>query len=1175
MKKEFLDLLAEKLNTGSMRNIYLNALPGRYKARMDFSDLDNLKKGFTDEFFMNLFTKEKFEMRINLSKYDDKLEKLVDKLEYLYTKNNNILREEGFNSFALGYPIFVKKNNKTQSFVKAPLFIWKLNIIRSKADTNEYIISKDEDSIVEVNKVLLTHLKNDEKLDFSEISKMDINDELLSIDGIKKIISILDTKLDMGNIDITDENGKVVIDKFPPSEDLEKIALDSSFIQKSALLGLFKRQNEGVIEDFNNLKMNFENFKFSVDKLDKFQIVGTNSSITTDPSQQNVIESLTDTQYKIIQGPPGTGKSQTLTAIITNCLENGANMLVVCEKRTALEVIASKLKELGLEDLVAVFDDPVKDRKTIVKRVRDMEEKLITPEKYDENKYLYTVNEYKNLKSNYNGHHKILQEQIMIQKNSMLVKDIINNLFNNKSQEKYYYIETKKINLDDIYKIQDNIKSLLSRIGSIQKIKEFDKIYNSNFSKIDSYEMFFTETSESLNIINKVITLITEGINEHKESFINNYGFNKFKISLFALFNAKLKDIKVTWNEITKEDLVIEKYNRNYTNDKFTKHNYDKYMIELKEFSNKLNNISTSREEFIIFLEDKKNEVADANLKIFIDNFKKEIENKNISNVENYLLASYYYSVLKDNNIKEESYKDYSINIDKLIEFDKYIVENQKYRIKNYWYNIRNRALKVFSNDNNIKAVYNLRKNAQFGKINTLREIIEIDLQFFQKMFPVIMVDPDTCSAIFPLMEGIFDIVIFDEASQLKLEEVLPSLIRGKYKIISGDIHQMPPSNYFGAELEKESNNQNEEIDEETLFLADSESLLDYVNNLKEDKMMSYLDFHYRSKNPKLINFSNAAFYDSRLIPMPAKSEYIPINYYQINGEYKDRKNNAEAEKVIELLFSDEILIDGKVPGIGIVTLNQEQKDFINKKINKFLSEHNDEKIKARYNDLMEAKMFVKNLENVQGDERDIMILSTTFGKTAEGRFIQNFGPVNNQSKGYKLLNVLVTRAKYRFIVLTSIPYESIQSWEKEIQTQGNNGKAVFYAYLAYAKAISENNEELEIRILNVLSKNKFVKQSGNSENTLSSDSSIIDILKEKKLLLDSSEIIKDYKIGGFNVDYAIKDKIDVKPKILIDLNINDSFDQENVSYKSIIYRKNMFNSMGYEYYLLNAIDYI
>ena len=163
------------------------------------------------------------------------------------------------------------------------------------------------------------------------------------------------------------------------------------------------------------------------------------------------------------------------------------------------------------------------------------------------------------------------------------------------------------------------------------------------------------------------------------------------------------------------------------------------------------------------------------------------------------------------------------------------------------------------------------------------------------------------------------------------------------------------------------------------------------------------------------------------------------------------------------------------------MTLNQEQKDFINKRINKFLSENNDEKIKTRYNDLVEANMFVKNLENVQGDERDIMILSTTFGKTSEGRFIQNFGPVNNQTKGYRLLNVLVTRAKYKFIVLTSIPEENIQGWEKEIQSQGNNGKAVFYAYLAYAKAVSENNSETEARILNVLSKNKFTQNDSNA----------------------------------------------------------------------------------------------
>ena len=773
MKKEFLDLLAEKLNTGSMRNIYLNALPSRYKARMDFFDINKLKNGFTDEFFGNLFSEEKFELRINLSKYEEKDEALVNKIEYLYSENNNILREEGFNSFAIGYPILVKKNNKTQSFLKAPIFIWKLNIVRSKADTNEYIITKDEENIVSVNKVLMGHLMNDEKLDFSEISKMDLYDELFSINQMKEIISKLNEKLKMENSDVTTIEGKVLLEEFPFTEILENQATNVPFIQKSAVLGLFMRQNEGIIEDFNNLRINFEDFLFSVNNLDKFQIAGTNSSITTDPSQQNVVETLTDSQYKIIQGPPGTGKSQTLTAIITNALENGASMLVVCEKRTALEVIAAKLKELGLDDLVAVFDDPVKDRKTIVKRVRDMEEKLITPEKYDANKYSYSVNEYKNLKTNYNSHHKILQKQIMIQQNNITVKDVFDNLFTSESQDKYYYIETKKINLDKIYKIQDNIKSLVARIGSIQKITEFDNLYNNNFSKISSYDTFFTQTVDSLRKIEKITVLITNGISEHKEKFINNYGFNKLKVALFSIFNAKLRNIKETWSEISKEDKIIDKYNKEYTNHKFTKHNYDKYMSELELFSEKLNSISASREEFIAFLESKKSDLLDNETKAFMENFKKEISQKNINNVDEYLLASYYYSVLKDNKVKEDSYKDYSINLDKLIEFDNYVVENQKFRIKNYWYEIRSRALNIFANDNNIKAVYNLRKNAQFSKINTLREIISMDLAFFQKMFPVIMVDPDTCSAIFPLKEGIFDLVVFDEASQLKLEEVL------------------------------------------------------------------------------------------------------------------------------------------------------------------------------------------------------------------------------------------------------------------------------------------------------------------------------------------------------------------------------------------------------------------
>ena len=152
-----------------------------------------------------------------------------------------------------------------------------------------------------------------------------------------------------------------------------------------------------------------------------------------------------------------------------------------------------------------------------------MEEKLITPEKYDANKYSYSINEYKNLKTNYNNHHKILQKQIMVQQNNIAVKDIFDNLFTGEPQDKFYYIETKKINLDKIYKVQDNIKSLIARIGSMQKITEFENVYNNNFSKINSYDTFFTDTTESLKKIEQITVLITNGIAEHKDGFINNY----------------------------------------------------------------------------------------------------------------------------------------------------------------------------------------------------------------------------------------------------------------------------------------------------------------------------------------------------------------------------------------------------------------------------------------------------------------------------------------------------------------------------------------------------------------------------------------------------------------------------------------------------------------------------
>ena len=1173
MNIDFFNLLSEKLNVGSMRSIYLSAVPGRYRARMDLKELDRIEENFAEKLFENLFSKDSFEMKIRMTN-EEKNEKAEKKIQYLYNEEINIFREEGISSFSLGYPIFVKQSSKTKTVMKAPLFIWKLNIKRSKVNINEFIISKDADIDVEINKVLIMQLLSENKVNLSEIFEDGMSDVegIITFENIKNIITGISKEIavDMSSIE------EFKLERFPETaEEVNQKGIEKAYIFQGAILGLFKRQNEGIIQDFNTIKENFNKYRFNIEKKDDFQLI-KNSSISTDPSQQNVVETLTDTQYKIIQGPPGTGKSQTLTAIITNSLENGANILIVCEKKTALNVIYEKLTELGLDDLTAMLSDPSADRKNIVKRVRDLEENINRSPNlsgFDEQRYNYASTEYKNLKEKYKNHQKLLENTLA--ETTLKTDKVTLSLLEGRNYPKYYFLDTQKADIQYIYKILDTVNRLLNKIGSMDKLRSFEKIYNEKMKNIPSYEIFFEETSKILEDIKKITSFIEEGIKKYGTQFKDFAGVNKLKISLFSIFNRNMKEIRTKWMDIDFNSIKIEEFNSRYTAKKFTRHDYEVYLKELKEFSDVLNEVEKSRQEFVSFLNDKKAAELSKEDEAFINNFMKYVDENRIEDREDFLIASYYYSLLQDSRLKTDRYTDYNVNIDKVVEYDQYIRDNQKYRIKKYWTEIRKRALSNLAQSEEIKVLYNLRKNAKYGKINTLREIIGKDSTFFKNIFPIIMTDPNTCSALFPLEEGLFDIVLFDEASQLKLEEVLPSLMRGRYKIISGDMHQMPPSNYFGSEMENRGISDNENVDEETLFLVDSESLLDYVNNLSGDVNMSYLDFHYRSRHPKLINFSNAAFYESRLVPMPAKKEYVPIEYYEVNGVYSERKNNDEARRIIEYIFSDKVIMDGKLLSIGIVTLNLEQKTNIVNRINEFLRNNDTEENKERYNLLIENHFFIKNLENVQGDERDIMILSTTFGKSEDGKFIQNFGPINNSERGYKLLNVLITRAKYKFVVFTSVPAENINVWEDEIGKNGNNGKGIFYSYLAYARAVSSGNAEMENIILDRLSAGKMINTGIPYEKMESEDVKIVDIIK-KEIPFDEndSEIVKNYRIGGFNLDYAIKKKDSEKADIIVELNKVEKISGDT-STRAIIYRKGMFEGMGYTYRILNMADYI
>ncbi len=506
----------------------------------------------------------------------------------------------------------------------------------------------------------------------------------------------------------------------------------------------------------------------------------------------------------------------------------------------------------------------------------------------------------------------------------------------------------------------------------------------------------------------------------------------------------------------------------------------------------------------------------------------------------NIFLAFYLDSLLTENAnmhlpTDENDYKE----LDKaLSEFGKKQIDY----IHNYWNTKQHLSKNKFETDNpqlSIENLYNKRKSHKHQKLS-LRQIVKYNLDLFTDFFPIILTTPDVCSNLFQENNKYFDIVLFDEASQLKLEDNLPALLKGKQIVIAGDEHQMPPSNYFSkifdGSIEDEDEVEDEdvpEIDRDNILLS-CESLLDFATELKFNKR--YLDFHYRSRHPYLIDFSNFAFYNQRLIPLPNNFDYIPIKHIQVNGTYSDHSNEREADAVLSIIEHNiHRLPSGKYPSVGIATFNIAQRNLIK---SRFIERRKFEKFKEfndKVQELEEEGLFVKNLENIQGDERDVIILSTTYGVNSDGKFNQRFGPINHQ-KGYKLLNVIVTRAKYKVYVCTSIPENVYLNYKDFLVTEGeNNKKAAFYSYLSYARAVSEVNHEARMAILNDLSENSNLNQNGyefNADLESPFEEEVYEALVSK---FDQNKITPQLQFAGFRIDLVYDPQHPGLPKIAIE----------------------------------------
>jgi very-short-patch-repair endonuclease len=289
-----------------------------------------------------------------------------------------------------------------------------------------------------------------------------------------------------------------------------------------------------------------------------------------------------------------------------------------------------------------------------------------------------------------------------------------------------------------------------------------------------------------------------------------------------------------------------------------------------------------------------------------------------------------------------------------------------------------------------------------------------------------------------------FDLVVMDEASQLRPEDALGSICRAKQVVVVGDPMQLPPTSFFDRIGDSE-----EEVNEDDLAqgLVDSESILDIARSVYRPTRM--LRWHYRSQHADLIAFSNREFYDDELVVFPSpvtRSRELGIRFVHVpSGRFEARRNVAEAQKVVEAVLRH--AREHPDDSLGVVTLNLNQREAIENELEQRLKD--EPALRAfvdRHRETLQP-LFVKNLENVQGDERDVIFVSVTYGPDRHGSVFQRFGPINGPM-GHRRLNVLFTRAKRRVVVFSSLLAEQIR-----VGADSSRGVRALKGYLQFAQS--------------------------------------------------------------------------------------------------------------------------
>ena len=1162
---------------------------------------------------------EKFNKK--LSEQEEKIQKKLEKqLGYIHnikslTKEiKNIKKETGRDELYIGYP-FIEGSFKDNTFVRAPLFLFPVLVnINGSVVTLENSI----DTPILLNKVfILAHSKYNE----SKPINIETKYENLSENFIDETLK----ELKKNDIYITNDNNNFEKFKDYTKKNIPLYNIGTLFIKKYTVLGQFPISNsiyadyenlEGKdkgeqLEDLLNAKNDYRSYEYEPEEHGKLSFSEKDLYLVSnlDYSQEMAVKKSSESKNLVIYGPPGTGKSQTIVNIISDSLAKGKRILIVSQKKAALDVIYNRLGNLNHKAII--LHDANKDKKLFYEKVKNELENI----NIDENNLIDEINIkadqidkcIKELEDIAKTLDEIRPFGISLQQMYAKTNAIIS-----KEDDRYEsFLEFRKNNIFKNYKYEE-LKKAVENINE-EKINSFlnyekMKLKNPFIEDVNPKMNFMDidELSRKISTIKVTIKYITDkkyGNEEIYKMIMDKMKENNFTI-LESILIENSKNINRENNGYLLESLNNGKwwsisYWKDYSkNKKQEEENKKIYKLKEKELEDKVLNlykeISMAFDEIKIVKKSLNEHAYNTVLQEllngedltkyfedivsaleFIEEYRHDLEiNLSFNKLEKDILK-HCYSTNKDNiknqlenliefvilehilEIEKETNVEESIkNIEKFNETVKSIksnIQTKKELTSRYILSKWNNNIKTITLDKNYK---DFKHQANKKKmLYPIRKYIEVYDKLLLDMFPCFLLSPETVSEILPLKKGMFDLVIFDEASQMYIESAIPSIYRAKKVIVAGDDKQLRPSSTFSSRYVDEV--EEDEEDREKIAALEEESLLDLA---KRNFDSLHLMYHYRSQSEELINFSNYAFYDGRLKIAPnvnSSSDYgLPIERIKIdNGLWENNENIEEANKVVELvakLFKERKNKDT----IGIITFNKKQQDLIEDLLEQRAQDDNEfkksyiEEIDRIEND-EDISLFVKNIENVQGDERDIIIFSTAYAKNINNRVSSNFATLN-QDGGENRLNVAISRAKKKIYVVTSIEPE-----ELSVDNSKNNGPKLFKKYLQYVRAVSNEDKKEQQIILNSL-----VDSSINNDERIHDSDFEAEVYDE--LVKRGYKVHTQVGVSGYRIDLAIYDT--EKSKYILGIECDGAaFHSSKSARERDIHRQNYLESRGWK----------